>query len=86
MVDQAKKSHGRLASHAIMDSLNATIWHCRYLCRRTKNRIFKSLVIPVLLYGCETWMDTEHRPEEVFGTRCLCRIMGYYWYDFVSNQ
>ncbi|KAG0714358.1 Transcription elongation factor SPT4-B [Chionoecetes opilio] len=38
-----------------MDSLSGSIWRCRYLCRRTKIWIFKSLVIPVLLYGCETW-------------------------------
>ena len=58
--------------------------HCRYLCRRTKIRVFKSLVIPVLLYGCETW--TLKRRIDGFGTRCLRRIMVYRWYDFVSNQ
>ncbi|KAG0720514.1 putative uncharacterized transposon-derived protein F52C9.6 [Chionoecetes opilio] len=42
-------------AHGVMDSLSGSIWRCRYLCRRTKIRIFKSLVIPVLLYGCETW-------------------------------
>ena len=41
--------------HGVIDSLNTNIWRCPYLCRRTKIRIFKSLVIPVLLYGCETW-------------------------------
>ncbi|KAG0710786.1 putative epidermal cell surface receptor [Chionoecetes opilio] len=39
-------------AHGVMDSLSGSIWRCRYLCRRTKIRIFKSLVIPVLLYGC----------------------------------
>ncbi|KAG0720330.1 putative uncharacterized transposon-derived protein F52C9.6 [Chionoecetes opilio] len=42
-------------AHGVMDSLSGSIWRCRYLCRRTKIRIFKSVVIPVLLYGCETW-------------------------------
>ena len=41
-------------AHGVMDSLNTSIWHCRYLCRQTQICIFKSLVIPVLLYGCET--------------------------------
>ena len=71
-----------------MDSLNRSIWRCRYLCRRTKISVFKSLVLPVLLYGCETWTlnsDLERRLN-VFGTRCLRRIMGYRWNDFVSNQ
>ncbi len=26
------------------------------------------------------------RRLDVFGTKCLCRIMGYRWNDFVSNQ
>ncbi|KAG0722631.1 Retrovirus-related Pol polyprotein from type-1 retrotransposable element R2 [Chionoecetes opilio] len=42
-------------AHGVMDSLSGSIRGCLYLCRRTKIRIFKSLVIPILLYGCETW-------------------------------
>ncbi|KAG0718623.1 Transient receptor potential channel pyrexia [Chionoecetes opilio] len=42
-------------AHGAMDSLSGSIWRCRYLCRRTKIRIIKSLVIPVLLYGLETF-------------------------------
>ena len=38
----------------VMDSLDNGVWCCRYLCRRTKVRVFRSLVLPVLLYGCET--------------------------------
>ena len=38
----------------VMDSLDNRVWRCRYLCGRTKVQIFRSLVLPVLLYGCET--------------------------------
>ena len=65
-----------------------SIWRCRYLCRRTKIRVFKSLVLPVLLYGCETWTlnsDLKRRID-AFGNKCLRRIMGYRWNDHVSNQ
>ena len=68
-------------AHGVMDSLNMNIWRCRYLCRRTKIRIFKSLVLPVLLYGCETWTlnsDLKRRID-AFGNKCLRRIMGYRW-------
>ena len=46
----------RRLGHAwgVMDSLDHEMWCCRYLCRRTKVRVFRSLVLPVLLYGCET--------------------------------
>ena len=37
----------------VIDSLDHGVWHCRYLCKM-KVRAFRSLVLPVLLYGCET--------------------------------
>ncbi|KAG0723026.1 LINE-1 retrotransposable element ORF2 protein [Chionoecetes opilio] len=75
-------------AHGAMDSLSGSIWRCRYLCRRTKIRIFKSLVIPVLLYGCETWTLNSDLKRRInaFGNKCLRRIMGYRWDDYVSNQ
>ena len=38
---------------------------------------------PVVIYGCETWtLNTDlKRRIDVFR-----RIVGYRWYDFVSNQ
>ena len=38
----------------VMDSLDHGVWRCRYLYRTTEVRIFRSLVLPVSLYGCET--------------------------------
>ena len=75
-------------AHGVMGSLNSSIWRCRYLSRRTKIRVFGALVLPVLLYGCETWtLNADLRRRlDVFGTSCLRRIMGYRWDDFVSNQ
>ena len=42
----------------VMDLLDHGVWHCRYL-RRTNVRVFRSLVLTVLLYGCETWTLTR---------------------------
>ncbi|KAG0723224.1 putative protein in type-1 retrotransposable element R1DM [Chionoecetes opilio] len=69
-------------AHGVMDSLSGSIWRCRYLCRRTKIRIFKSLVIPVLLYGCETWTLNSDLKRRInaFGNKCLRRIMGVWGY------
>ena len=36
---------------SVMDSLDKGVWRCRYLCRGTKIRIFRLLVLPVLI-GC----------------------------------
>ena len=59
-----------------------------YLCGRTKVLVFRSLVLPVLLYGCETWTLTKDLRWTInsFGTRSLRRILGYRWSDFVSNE
>ncbi|XP_037777072.1 uncharacterized protein LOC119574055 [Penaeus monodon] len=40
-------------TYDVIDSLNRSIWRCWYLTKRTK--IFRALVILVLLYRCETW-------------------------------
>ena len=71
-----------------MDSLDNGVWHCRYLCGRTKVRVFRSLLLPVLLYGCETWTLTKDLRWRLnsFGTRSLRRILGYRWSNFVSNE
>ena len=37
-----------------MNSLDECVRRCRYLCKRTKSRVFCSLVLPVLLYSGET--------------------------------
>ena len=72
----------------VMNSLEKSIWRCQYLCRRTKLRVFKALIMPVLLYGSETWTLScalESRID-AFCNRSLHRIMGYCWQDHVSNQ
>ena len=72
----------------VMDLLDHGVLHCRYLCRKTKVRVFRSLVLPVLLYRCETWTMTRdlRRILNSFDTRSLRRILGCRWSDFVSNE
>jgi hypothetical protein len=41
-------------------------------------RIYKTIILPMILYGCENWSLTlreEHRPR-VFENRVLRRIFG----------
>jgi len=72
----------------VVDSLDHGVWSCRYLCGRTQVQVFRSLVLPVLLYGCETWTLTRDLRQRLnsLGTRYLRRILGYRWSDFVSNE
>jgi hypothetical protein len=50
----------------------------RLLSRNVKVKIYKTIILPVVLYGCETWSLTlreEHRLR-VFANRVLRRIFG----------
>jgi hypothetical protein len=48
------------------------------LSRNVKAKIYKTIILPVVLYGCETWslmLREEHR-QRVFENRVLRRISG----------
>ena len=64
------------------------MWDSRYLCKGTKVRVFRSLVLPVLLYSSETWtLDARLGQRlDAFVTSSLRRILGYRWVDRVSNK
>jgi hypothetical protein len=48
------------------------------LSKNTKIKIDRTIILPVVLYGCETWSLTlrEERRLRVFKTRMLRRIFG----------
>jgi hypothetical protein len=59
----------------------------RLLSRNVKVKIYKTIILPVVLYGCETWFMTvreEHRLR-VFENRDLRRIFGPKW-DEVTGE
>jgi hypothetical protein len=61
--------------------INAAYYHLlstRLLSRNVKVKMYKTIILPVVLYGCEVWSLTlreEHRPR-VFENRVLRRIFG----------
>jgi len=75
-------------AYGVMDSLDKGVWRSRFLHKKTKIRVFNSLVLPVLLYGCETWTLTRNSRHRLnaFCTKSLRRILGYRWSDFISND
>ena len=68
-------------------SMLKNVWKSKKLSHNTKIRIFKSNVLSVLLYGCESWKITTtiSRLLEVFQNRCLRRILKIYWPNTISN-
>jgi hypothetical protein len=62
---------GNACYHSIKNHLSSLP-----LSEKIKNRIYKTIILPVVLYGCETWSLTireEHRLR-VFQNRVLRRI------------
>jgi hypothetical protein len=64
---------GNACYHSVQNLLSS-----RLLSKNLKIRIYKTIILPVVLYGCETWSLTlreEHRLG-VFENRVLRRIFG----------
>ena len=59
----------------------------RLLSKNLKIKIYRTVVLPVVLYGCETWSLTlrEERKLRVFKNRVLKRIFGP-WRDEVTGE
>jgi hypothetical protein len=52
--------------------------YSRLLSKNTKNGVYEIIILPVILYGCETWPLTlrEEQRLRVFENRVLRRIFG----------
>ena len=63
-------------------------WSSNSITRRTKLKLYKTLVLPVLLYGCETWKMNrgDNRAVDVFHNRHLRRILRVCWQDHISTE
>ena len=50
----------------------------RLLSRKLKIKIYRTIILPVVLYGCEAWLLTlrEERKLRVFENMVLRRIFG----------
>ena len=64
------------------------IWSSHSISRRTKVRLYKTLVKPVFKYGCETWKINKcaEKKIDVFQCRCLRRILKIRWQKRNTNK
>jgi hypothetical protein len=68
--------------HSVQSLLSSCL-----LSRYLKVKIYKTIILPVVLYGCETWSLTlrqEHRLR-VFQNRVLRRIFGPKWFELTGE-
>ena len=64
------------------------VWKDRYLSLPTKIRVYEMLVLPVLLYACETWtiLAADERRLEAFHMKCQRQITKIRWQDHIRNS
>jgi hypothetical protein len=70
---KSRINSGNACYHSVQSILSF-----RLLCRNIKVNIYKTIIPPVVLYGCKTWspkLREEHRLR-VFENRVLTRIFG----------
>ena len=67
--------------------LRRKIFRSRYLSKATEARVFRTMVMPVLLYSTETWPVTQKdiRKLTTFQMRCLRDILGLTLWDRCRN-
>jgi len=68
----------RLRSGTACYHLVQNLMSCRLLSKNFKIKIYRTIILPVVLYGCETWSPTlrEEWKLRVFGNMVLRRIFG----------
>lgn len=68
--------------------LRKSLWARRNISIRTKMRVYRSVVLPVLLYGAEVWrtLESDIRTLETFQMQCLRQIAGISLADRVRNE
>ena len=64
---------GNPCCHSVQNLLSSSL-----LSRNLKIKIYRTIILPVVLYGCETWSLTlrEERRLRVYENRVLRRIFG----------
>ena len=78
-ISRASQAFGRL---------HTRVWHERGISIKTKLSVYRAVVLPSLLYGCETWTCYRRHTKKLdqFHLRCLRKVLRVSWKDHVPNQ
>ena len=77
---------GLATATASMAKLNK-IWSSKDVSFSTKKKLYKTLVLSTLLYGCESWTLTTDSTKRIqaFENKCYRRMLGTSWRDCKTN-
>ena len=87
MVTAAVKLRHLLLGRKVVTNLDS-ILKSRDITLPTKVRLVKTIVFPVVMYGCESWTvkKAEHRKIDAFELWCWKRLLRVPWTARRSNQ
>ena len=70
-----------------MTKLNK-IWRSKDISFKTKLKLYKALIVSILLYGCESWTLTAEttRRVQTFETKCFRRLLNIPWHARKTNE
>ena len=77
-IARASVAYGRLQS---------TVWNRRGIALQTKLKVYRAVILPTLLYACETWTVYQRHARKLnhFHTTCLRRLLGISWQDRIPD-
>ena len=64
------------------------LWNSKSISFEIKIKLYKSLILSILLYGCESWTLTAEttRRVQAFEMKCYRRMLGITWKDRKTNE
>ena len=67
--------------------LRDPVWDRRGLTIQTKLKVYRAVVLPSLLYACETWTVYSRHAKNLnaFHMRCLRKLLGIRWQDKIPD-
>jgi hypothetical protein len=68
---------------AAFGKLHNTVWNRRGISLQTKLKVYRAVVMPSLLYACETWTVYSRHAKQLnsFHMRCLRKLLHIKWQD-----
>ena len=72
---------------AAFGRLRGSVWDRSRIRLDTKLKVYKAVVLPTLLYACETWTDYQLHDKRLnhFHTICLRKLLEIKWQDRIPD-
>uniref|UniRef100_A0A8C7Z6H7 Reverse transcriptase domain-containing protein n=1 Tax=Oryzias sinensis TaxID=183150 RepID=A0A8C7Z6H7_9TELE len=72
---------------ATFGRLQSNVWNRRGISLATKLKVYRAIILPTLLYACETWTVYQRHARKLnhFHTSCLRRLQAIRWQDKVPD-